>query len=468
MTQLDAEIARAYGVELDTERWLPPADAEAEAFLRAAIEIGRAIGDRRSAPPPPAPPWEPLPQRLVAPATAAERSRAVARALAWAGSSGARWDGIEVRVDENGAAEIRAMRALAPGETILAVPGRVMIVEPDRNDLAVWLALEVRDPTSPARAYLDAVPARFDELPVFHDAADLRALAGTGAHVLATAEAADIRASHARLPSEIRARVSLADFAWGRAIVKSRGFHAPGSIEPRIALVPVVDFFNHRLGDTTWEFDPAIGDLEIRTERAFAAGEEVGFPYGERSNTRLFVHYGFTAQEAGGEAALVFERAEDPVVDLASHLLWNLPVAAPARVLVGGSLDDRLFRALALARLRAASRAELERVAERGLTSRGDVPWLGTALEVASFVLLGDAARRALAELDASAPRVLEDRAWDRSCAIVRATERAVLVEILELAAAAPRFLEGASAPAGSALQQQYAGAIADVLRRQR
>ena len=433
MTELDAAIARAYGVAIETEPLLPPPDAEAEAFLRSAIEIACVIGDRRSAPPEAAP-WEPLPQRAVAAPPAQERDRAVARALAWAAEQGARLNGIAVRVDPTGGAAIHATRALSAGEQILVVPRHLMLIRADRDELAVWLAVEAADPDSPWRAYLDALPQRFDEMPVFHGAAEHAALAGTAAYALAEQTNHDVRACHARLPDDVRARVSLADFAWGRAILASRGFHAPGTFEHQIALMPVVEFFNHRLGDTTWSFDPAIGDYVITTERAFAAGEEVGFAYGDRSNTRLLVHYGFTDPGAPGEAAVVFERAADPAADLAGHLLWGLPLGAPAVVCVGARLDERMFRALSVARLHASSAADREHAAETGLTARGDVPWLGPAVEAATLALLGDAARRALAELDAGAPHGSADLPWDRSCALVRASERAVLLEVLDLA----------------------------------
>lgn len=464
MTELDAAIARAFGVELATERMLPSPDAEPEAFLRAAIEIGAAIGARRSARPAPAA-WDPLPQRPVVSPTAPERTAAVARALAWASAGGARWNGIEVRIDERGAGSIHATRTIAAGEAILAVPKQLMVIEEDRDELAVWLALEVRDPTSPWCAFLGGAPVRFDELPVFHDAADLAALAGTAAHALAVETNHELRTSHARLPSEVRARVSLADFAWGRAVLMSRGFHVPGSVEPGVALVPVVEYFNHRRGDTTWTFDPYARDFEVVTERAFAAGEEIGFSYGERSNTRLFVQYGFTERGAPGEAGLVFERAEDPVVDVAAHLLWNLPLAAPAHVLVGGALDDRLFRALSIARLHASSAADRAQALELGFADGGDLPWLGAERELAAFARLDAAARRALAGLDSDVPRATDD-AWHQSCATVRASERGVIAQILELAAAAPDVLHGRAPSSDSPLVRQYTAVVADVLRR--
>jgi hypothetical protein len=258
----------------------------------------------------------------------------------------------------------------------------------------------------------------------------------------------------------------------------SRAFHAPGSLEHRIALLPVVDFMNHRLGDTTWSYDPIDASFVVSTERAFAIGDEVHFSYGDRSNTHLFVHYGFTEpSNAAGEAGLVFERAADPVIAVAAHLLWSLPLDAPARVRVGCALDHRLLRALSLARLHASGPAERALALETGLTPYGDIPWLGETLERAAFVVLAAAAQRALSELDAH-PHRADDSAWGRSCAIVRDGERAVLEQILELASTAPDHLRSPDAtqlrtaadaipidaPGSGRLLRQYLRALADAV----
>ncbi|MBL9012980.1 MAG: hypothetical protein JNL83_02320, partial [Myxococcales bacterium] len=126
-------------------------------------------------------------------------------------------------------------------------------------------------------------------------------------------------------------------------------------------------------------------------------------------------------------------RAPDPAADVGAHLLWGLPLGAPARVLVGAALDHRMSRALAVARLHAAGPADRERALDVGLDPRGDLPGLGDAVDAAARALLLAAARRALAELDAAAPGAVADRPWDRSAALVRASERAVLRAVLEL-----------------------------------
>lgn len=438
---LAAAIARAYGVELAIE---VPADAEPEALLRAAEAIGHAIGDRQASVAP-AVPWAPLPERDDAPA--GDRRAAIERMLAWAEAGGARWDGLAFPVDADGNASARATRALAAGEAILALPRQLMVFDAEltasttgdlglahpRDALAAWLPLEARAPGSRWRPFLDALPARLAELPMFRG--DVAALAGTTAHAIADADNRDVRDAYAALPAALRARVALADFAWGCAIVKSRGFHAPGTLEHRVALLPVVDLFNHRPGDTTWTYDPAARIYTVITERAFAAGEEVGASYAACSDTRLLVQFGFTLPANPlAEAGLVFAPAADPVAAIAAHLLWQLPLDAPSRVRVACSLDQRFVHALSLARLRVAGPIERSRVIADGLAPYAEMPWLGAALETRALGEIADAARRALAELDAH-PAPPATGAWAESCARVRAAERAVLGEILAFAA---------------------------------
>jgi len=302
------------------------------------------------------------------------------------------------------------------------------------------LPLEAREPSSPWRAYLDALPVQLAALPMFHDEGDLAALAGTAAHELAVEQNRDVHATYNLLSPEVRARVSLADFAWGCALVISRAFHAPGTLEHHVAMIPVVDLFNHGLEDTTWSYHPAEGFV-VCTEREIAGGDEVHFPYGVRSNAHLMVHFGFALhRNTADEACLVFDRPADPVNEAVAHLLWELPLEVPARLRVGCRLDHRFQRALSLARLQVSGPVERARAVAAGLELHGELPWLGGALEEAAFAGLAAAARRALAALDADSPRATQ-HPWDRICSVVRDGERAVLEQIIEFTRMARGYL---------------------------
>lgn len=457
--ELDARLARAFGVELETAASLPPDSAEPVELLRAAELIGQAIANRVARTPPAVEPrWPALVPRPGVPPPPHERRAAIERQLAWAQAAGASWNGIEFHVDAGGNASVLATRKLSSGEPILTIPRRLMIVdnelvasttgelalgfpEPSPRDvLAAWLPLEAREPTSRWHAYFDALPVQLAELPMFHDEGDLAALAGTAAHALAAEKNRDVHATYGRLSPELRARLSLADFAWGCAVVMSRGFHAPGAVEHRIALIPLVELFNHGLDDTTWRYHP-YGGFVVSTERELEIGDEIHFDYGVRSNTYLVVHFGFVLpSNTANEAGLLFDRASDPVNEVAAHLMWELPLEVPARIRVGCHVDDRFQRALSLARLQASGPAERARAVEGGLTEYGDLPWLGGVLEEAAFAVLAAAARRALAELDAHSPRAT-DHPWDSICSVVRDAERTVLEQIIEFTNIARAYL---------------------------
>ncbi|MGE0398976.1 MAG: SET domain-containing protein [Kofleriaceae bacterium] len=378
--------------------------------------------------------WHPLPVRAIAPLSARARAEALERLLAWTRERGARWDGIEFRVEPDASAHIVATRALAAGDEILSLPRSMMIVDNELSDtstgtvelgwkshpqdgLAAWLPLEAQRPDSPWRAYLDTLPTQLAALPMFRDADDLAALAGTAAHALTTDEVGEVRHTYERLPPELRTRLSLADFAWGRAVVMSRAFNAPGTFEHRLALIPLLDLLDHGRDDTAWSYNPIDG-MVVRAQQAIAAGDAVHFSYGNRTNTHLLVTYGFAlpANETN-EACLIFDVPEGPL-----------------RVYVTANADHRFARALSIARLLASDRETRDRILG-SLTEPTNIPFLGSATEEAALDLVASVARRARSELD-TPPRAASSE-WEQTCALIRDGERATLDHVIDFAGAA-------------------------------
>jgi hypothetical protein len=333
--------------------------------------------------------WDALPIRDAAAHTAGDRRASVAKLIAWGETGGATLHAVAPRVDANGNVSMYATHAIANGELVFALPRRLMILDSDvaggessaHGALAAWLA--VRDPASPWRAYLDDLPPHVPGLPVFGDAAHFESLSGTTAQTYALVDRTDLLAAHARTSSP------LADFAWGWAIVRSRAFHAPGSFGPHLALMPVLDLFDHGHGDTTWTYDPATALFSVTAERAIAAGEPVTFTYGDLGNGRLLAHYGSTLpDDPFAEALLVFERTAVPVAHRLDHRFEH--AFTVAQDLAGSDAEDRVL------------------------------------------ALLAGAARRGIAKLE-SAP-LTGDHAWDANVVRVRVGERAVLEQYAKLA----------------------------------
>jgi histone-lysine N-methyltransferase SETD3 len=346
------------------------------------------------------PTWSALPARAAPPPTPAERAEAIARLAAWARGGGARFDVLELVVDAAGNASARARRAIAAGEPVVVLPRALLLSDGDlaatasgepvplgeawrsvRDTLAVWLALESARSESPWRAFLDVLPAAYPDMPVFRGGEALAPLAGTAARLLAAEAHADIVDTYARLAPGVRAQVGLADYAWGRACVRSRGFNAPHTAEPRLAFIPIVDLMDHAVGETTWRYDTAVDEYIVSARRDFVPGEPVHFEYGAYSNTHLLVEYGFALDENPVREAVL-------VVD--------------GEPFLAGEPGD----------------ARLEDLAER-----------------AGPAAIAAAAEASLVRLDVAepaAPTVADDAGgWTRMCAAVRRDERAALRAIL-------------------------------------
>lgn len=96
------------------------------------------------------------------------------------------------------------------------------------------------------------------------------------------------------------------DWVFVRALTTSRCFGmGKFSID---TLVPFADLCNHaRFADTHWGPGPDGEGFALRAEEPLAEGTEVHVSYGAKSNSRLFLHYGFTLQH---------NPIEDVVLDL--------------------------------------------------------------------------------------------------------------------------------------------------------
>jgi hypothetical protein len=339
------------------------------------------------------PSWNALPVRPgVATPSPAERAAAVARHVAWARDRGAQFEGLDIGVDAAGNSAVRARRPLRAEEAIITIPRALILTDADfdasatigepHDTLAVWLALEIERADSPWRPLLETFPTQLPGLPMFRGLDDLTVLAGTAALMWMAETHGEIVAWHQQLPDAVRARVSLAAYAWACAIVSSRGFHTPHMKGPHLAFIPIVDLMDHRWDESAWQFDHVKNQYVVHALRDFAVGEPVHFTYGPFGNAHLLVEYGF---------ALPDNRFDETVLEI----------------------GDELFL----------------------VTAQDDTRWndVRARLDDAGIVV---AARHALDRLDesdvvaaAAATAVSSD--WRTTCELVRRGERRVLEHIV-------------------------------------
>jgi histone-lysine N-methyltransferase SETD3 len=329
--------------------------------------------------------------RALAVPSAAERAAAIARCAAWAASRGARFDALALGVDDAGNSSVRAAREIAAGEVVITIPRSLILSDADlgitpmrepRDTMSTWLAQEVERADSPWCPFLEVLPVQLPDVPMFRGGDELAPLAGTAARQWAAETHAEIVATYAAFDRSTRARVSLAGYAWARAIAQSRGFNAPHTTERRVAFIPIVDLMDHAPDETGWQYDLRRGEYVVGALRDFRAGDPVHFTYGHYGNAQLLLEYGFALPDnPQNETVLALGGAEP--------------------VLVRAQLDDLFVRALALA----------------------------TPAE------LGDAARARLPRIDPSTAAA-EASTWEATCALVRRGERHTLEALVAFAAA--------------------------------
>lgn len=339
--------------------------------------------------------------------------------VAWALAGGAYLEPIQIRVAGDGNRSIFARRDVAEGEVLVDVPRSLVIGAIDiagvpiaremqgfagmlhsrYMPLAAWLAIERRADASPWAPYLGALPASFPPWPT----AGLAGLEGTRARELLEARARrldDDRALLVDLFGDAETPPG-ADLAWGLRVARSRCF----AIEGAHALVPVADMFDHAPApDAAWTYRAEESRFVVEARRPLAAGDEIFLRYGIHDNAHWLAGYGFVVEN----------NPDDEVT------LRLIPEGPPLHV--GTHFDARFLRAMD-----AASDA-----AEDGS--------LAAALGV-----LRAAARRARDGISGEDDGSSDDPTWARTCATIRAGERAVLADIAAFASRATDLLSRSS-----------------------
>lgn len=351
--------------------------------------------------------WTPLPVE-----TAPPLAGAVDALLAWAAAEGAWFEPIAIAEAADGNRGVVTRRAVAAGAPLVIVPRRMMITDVDvaahpavaplvphqdqlasrHSLLARWLVSARADPASRWRPYLDALPPALPGLPIHRPAAQLAGLAGTAALAAIVALAAGCRADHALLDRLAPGGPGLAAFAWGRAIAGSRCYHVAGADGSARALVPVADMFDHGTAAARWWYDDDRRQFEVTAARPLTAGEPVTISYGQHANARLLSAYGF---------AIADNPDDEVVIHLPGH---DGPRALP----IGSVYDPRFQRAMATA-----------------------LAWPDTSDADALHRIAAAAMDRGATIAAAGAASVADDPAWAALCAIVRASERAIVPAIV-------------------------------------
>ncbi|CAM2009690.1 GNAT family N-acetyltransferase [Acanthopleuribacter pedis] len=247
----------------------------------------------------------------------------------WARCHGAALPGQRVQTLAPGYRGVQSTQPIKSGAALCWVPRKLMMcgdkarasrigrcieaanpsLRSEHSLLAAFLLQEAADPDSFWRPYINSLPERFDEVPLFWDEAALQPLQGTFALLWIKARRDRILADYQALAEAVphfATRFSEQQFLWAMTAVNARCFDVPvvsGTSEP--ALIPLLDLYNHHQDADGGKCFPGQGaepgaalylsraGLGFTATRALAAGVEVFMSYGAKSRTRFFVNYGF-------------------------------------------------------------------------------------------------------------------------------------------------------------------------------
>ena len=158
----------------------------------------------------------------------------------------------------------------------------------------------MQSPNSFFRPYYDILPEDLSCMPIFWKREELEYLTGSyllnqiDERIVTTGK--DYEAICEAAP-EFAEICTVERFQWARMIVCSRNFGLAVNGIKTAVLVPYADMLNHlRPRETMWQFDDSSQCFTVVSTRAIDSGAQVYDSYGQKSNHRFLLNYGFSIE----------------------------------------------------------------------------------------------------------------------------------------------------------------------------
>ena len=384
--------------------------------------------------------------------------------LQWLEQAGVQFSGCLIATDGSGERKIHLGKAVRRDERTINVPRRAVmcsdkariwfiaqkvpadVVETLSNHalLAAWILAEKADPASPWLPYLHMLPTSFPDVPLFYPEFLRRRLLGTTAGLRLEERHHTIKSDYLllRQAAPFFAQFTLPQFQWAMTVVGSRCFSLSPAGQPQVlGLVPLMDLVNHRATATHhWTYDADHQTFSCTAKGPLCVGQEMTLPYGEKTNQRFWLHYGFVDADRDGWCAdLVVQPDEnDSYREAKAAMIAEL--GGPSFAVDGAEAFESL--ALVLRALRCRN-GDWDDYAVRYSVRAGTI--LDRDLERRVLSSLTDLCRETLAALPLCEPGSTANPNADARLSMVNRIivgERAVLQKIAAFAAAAQSALE--------------------------
>lgn len=229
----------------------------------------------------------------------------------WFKGNGGKTFYIKLKLFENKFRGISAKTFIDQGTKIISVP-KDLILFPDlcksilpsnikynfksyHSIFALFLATELKNTSSPWLPYLNSLPTNLENFPIFFNSFHLNLLQNSSLLQMIQIQRQEIEEDF-QLISHLNL-CSFEEFLKAKLTVSSR-LHSIKSDKDESGLVPLADMFNHKAGSTTgWFFDFDSQSFCIQTNQVYEKGQEICIDYGDKSNVRLMIGYGFAVED---------------------------------------------------------------------------------------------------------------------------------------------------------------------------
>ena len=146
------------------------------------------------------------------------------------------------------------------------------------------------------RTYIDILPKKFDNVPIFFKKNYLNMLKGCTCLSKILSKINILQTEYKFLFNNLETfkKYSLSEYIWARTVVITRIYGVVIDGIKTQALVPFADMLNHDNNpDTHWFFDDVNKVFKILSKKKFSANVPIYDSYGKKCNSRFFVNYGF-------------------------------------------------------------------------------------------------------------------------------------------------------------------------------
>lgn len=209
--------------------------------------------------------------------------------------------------------------------------------------LAAYLLQERDNPQSFWKPYLDILPQKYRNMPIFFTPDELKLLKGSFTYEKIEDRKNSLKQEFESICLGVPEfdKFKLEEFIWARLVVITRIFGLVVKGKKTDGLVPYADMLNHKRpasghhvgeseSETKWTFDDNLNGFTITTLKACQRGDEVFDSYGRKCNSRFFINYGFTLDNnEDNEAVLKLTLPfNDPHYDMKIRFLGGQPTSA--------------------------------------------------------------------------------------------------------------------------------------------